>query len=265
MNLLSCYDFGRELLRTNDLDPVYVVAHHAEFIGNDEDEPDFHKWLLAYWCFYHVGTASWIVDQPDYWKAMETAAGSNDWPRSSERRHFRGENAAKSVRYLKGRGVYDLFTELLAVGKTAEDVCRTVQRWVGFGPWIAFKVADMLERLDVRPVVFDLKTVLYDSPLKASQTLWEMEGRPIEATFGPGKWAIERVLKEVGPVKAPPRYERLINAQEAETILCKWGSYRNGHYHVGEDVAAVRKGLLRFARCETSQRLLKAGKRGELW
>lgn len=41
-------------------------------------------------------------------------------------------------------------------------------------------------------------------------------------------------------------------------------SYGNGHYHIGEDIASCRKGLLRFAKVQTSQDLLKAGK-GNLW
>jgi hypothetical protein len=41
-------------------------------------------------------------------------------------------------------------------------------------------------------------------------------------------------------------------------------TYLGGHYEIGEDVAAVRNGLLKFAKCRTAQVLLKAGK-GELW
>lgn len=267
---MTCYEFGRKLLRTNDLDPVYVAAHHAEFVGDDEDEPDLHKWLLAYWCFYHVGTASWIVDQPDYWEAMKTAAGSKDWPRSSERRHFRGETARRSVEYLSRRGVFDLFSELItdAEPTTAEEVINSVIRWYGFGPWIAFKIADMLDRLAVRPVLFDIGTAMYEgSPTEATKILkdWEEPGWEPTSQKELSEWAVNRVLTEIKDVKAPPRFERNLGPQEAETILCKWKSYLGGHYHVGEDVESVRKGLLRFARCETSQILYQGGRKGGLW
>ncbi|MBZ4299837.1 hypothetical protein LAJ56_17985, partial [Streptococcus pneumoniae] len=65
---------------------------------------------LAYWCFYHVGTASWIADRSvGYWQRMEKAAGSKEYPRSSERRHFRGGQATRSVAWLKEHGLESLF------------------------------------------------------------------------------------------------------------------------------------------------------------
>ncbi len=266
---MSVYEFGRRLLRTNDLDPVYVVVHGA---GLDDDptgeNPTLHRWLIAYWCFYHVGTASWAAELPEeegFWGRMAEAAGSKDFPRSSERRHFRGRAAVESVEYLRGRGTFDLFSELVENGgsTTAAEVTTTVRRWRGFGPWIAFKVADMLERLAIRPVEFDLNTVMYESPRDAADLLHHEEGSPSVPNVG--AWAIDRILSTLGPVKAPPRYERVINAQEAETVLCKWKSYLGGHYEVGEDIRAVRNGLMRFSKCPLSLRLLEAGKRGGLW
>jgi hypothetical protein len=303
---LTVYDFGRRLLEAGDLDPVYTLLWEAhktgDLVGFSRD-----RWLIAYFCFYHVGTASWITgDSPfdsSYWDRFETAAGSKDYPRSSERRHFRGENARKSVAYLRERGSH-LMNDLFSAGPHAADVMAVVKQWVGFGDWIAFKVADMVERLAIRPVTFDVRTVMYDSPRKAAETLWRLEGEPhAGAGDAVGGWAIERVLHHLacpgsgaGAVKriyrrealevlptpssdyeerledwgrragfAPPRFERPLGPQEAETILCKFGSYLKGHYHVGEDVAACRKGLLKFARCRLSQTLLRAGKRGGLW
>lgn len=262
---LDIYQFGRELLKIKDLDPVYVILHHHQWPSSDQ----LMDWLVAYWCFYHVGTASWIAQSADgYWKRMEQAAGSKEWPRSSERRHFRGQQALNSVAYLKSRGVDKLFEDLMKAGPTAADVTEAVQKWKGFGPWISFKVADMLERLGMRAVEFDMDTVMYSSPQEAAELLWRVEhpgqGRRAEDK-GEGAWAIDQVLYELGPIKAPPGYERLLNAQEVETILCKWKSYMNGHYHVGEDVTAVRNGLLRFAKCGLAQKLLKAGTKGGLW
>lgn len=263
MSQLNVYDFGRELLRTNDLDPVYVVLWHAKL------EPVYLRtWLLSYWCFYHVGTASWCAQAGDgYWNRMETAAGSKDYPRCHERRHFRGDNARKSVAYLRSRGSAALFDDLLQAGDNARDKMEVVQQWVGFGPWIAFKVTDMLDRLAICPVEFDVDTAMYKgSPTEGAEMLWTNEMNDEENTPNRvGAWAVDRIMNQLGSTKSPPRYERGINAQEAETILCKWKSYMNGHYKLGEDVAGVRSGLLRFARCSLSQRLLAAGRAGELW
>ena len=266
--MLELEDFGKSLLDAGDLDPVYVLLWNAEL-----DRETTKKWLLAYWAFYHVGTASWITEQADYWRAFGAAARSKEYPRSPERRHFRGENAIKATAYLAAVGVDDLFAEFERMdcesgegGIPLADVLEYVQEWVGFGPWISFKVADMLERLNICRIRFDTAAVaLFDSPADGARLARErydaerIDGQP------DGDWAIERILEVLGDTLAPPRYERRINAQEAETILCKWKSHAGGHYEVGEDIKACRAGLLRYPRCKLSQRLLKAGVVGGLW
>ena len=111
-------DFGRRLVQTNDLDPVYVLLHNAPM-----SKEQLHQWLLAYWCFYHVGTASWIAQNSGgFWNRMKTAAGSKEYPRSSERRHFRGRNAANSVAYLEDRGIESLFSDVIQNGRAQHVV-----------------------------------------------------------------------------------------------------------------------------------------------
>lgn len=263
------FDFGRELLRTKDLDPVYVVLWKAQL-----DPALLRRWLLAYWCFYHVGTASWIATGGvDYWPRMRTAAGSKDYPRSSERRHFRGGNARKSVEFLEKTDIEGLFRPIWLVGSfgpnhptTAARIMEIVQQWVGFGPWIAFKVADMLERLALCPVQFDKVTAMYEAPTAGAVLMWQtLRPNGVMTVSRARDWSVSTLLQELDGELAPPRYERGINIQEVETILCKWKSYMVGHYEVGEDIHACRQGLLRFARCPLSQELLRGGKRGGLW
>lgn len=299
---LPVREFGKELLRLNDLDPVYVLVWEAmNTPGSGFDRRKVYHWLLAYWSFYHVGTASWVTDPlvylPDgrlpkewdrvsgeYWERMGTAAGSKDYPRSSERRHFRGENAKESVAFLLSMGVPRLFHPFFqdqtnGVTARAEHVMAEVLAWTGFGPWIAFKAADMLERLGLMKIDFEpTSQIFYKSPREAALLLWDECNPGLDPEREPGDvvaWAIGEVLAGLkrDPIAdrgtrrglAPPRYERELNAQEAETILCKWGSYRKGHYHIGEDVKACREGLKRFARSRTAQTLLKAGAKGGLW
>ena len=252
--------FGASLINANDLDPVYVVLWSSGF-----DDSKMKRWLLAYWCFYHMGTSSWIVDQNDYWKAMETAAGSKDWPRSSERRHFRGNAAVTSVEYLKQRGIENLYSELRGT-LTIQQVMKTVQSWRGFGPWIAFKVADMLERLNLCEVRFDnAAMLLFDSPRIGSELAWKLYRKDQPMIDDVSGWAVSLLLKSLGSLRAPPRYERKINVQEVETVLCKWKSYLNGHYTIGEDIESIRKGLSVFADSPTCSQLLSAGATAGLW
>jgi len=225
------------------------------------------RWLIAYWCFYHMGTASWIASgEETYWDRMRKAASSREYPRNRERRHFRGGMAEKSVAYLSSRGLDDLFAPLISDSpKPLTEVMRSVGDWVGFGPWIGFKIADMLECLQLCPVVFDSASVfLFDTPRKGAEEMWSQYGtgeRPDDI----GGWALSSILDHLGSRLAPPDFSRGIGFQEAETILCKWKSYLGGHYTIGEDLEGTRKDLMRFSKTKMSQRLLKAGRDGELW
>lgn len=262
----SLLSFGADLVDTGDLDPVYVVLWESGWAGYESAQ----QWLLAYWCFYHSGTASWIVDQPDYWTAMSQAAGSSRWPRSSERRHYRGDNARKSMAFLRSAGLTHLMSPLVGPEPVTVDfVMKSVQKWVGFGPWIAFKVADMLDRLNLRPIIFNRSAMfLFDSPLRGAKLAAQTYANPDTALHTDDAvvdWAMDYILTNLKDRSAPPRHERGLGVQEAETILCKWKSHMNGHYKVGEDIISLRQSLLKFARVKTSQRLLRAGKSGKLW
>lgn len=270
--LMDIYRFGDSLVRSRDLDPVYVIVHEAQL-----EPPLLHRWLLAYWCFYHCGTASWISDvrpkdEGGYWQRMEAAACSKDYPRSAERRHFRGQNSISSVAWLKERGVNHLFgrfTEASHKNKVLllRDVLAYIQTWKGFGPWIAFKVADMLERLGICLVdCTEAHKFLFDSPEKGAESLWTWESNNEEnIPEGVGKWAIARIIDTLGDTMAPPSYNRPIGPMEAETILCKWHAHINGRYHIGKDTQEIKHGLLRFPKCQLSQKLLAVGVRTSLW
>lgn len=248
-------------MTTNDLDPVYVLLHEA---GLERDL--LWRWLLAYWCFYHVGTASWIAQHDEehtYWDAMRTAAASKAYPRSSERRHFRGRQATASVEWLEDVGLDELFSPFVFGDLQecdAEDVTDYVRTWRGFGPWISFKVADMLERLGLVKVRFSRDDAMYDSPRKAADLAWQVHGpntpqAPAEERL---TWVLNSLRERLDDLDAPPSGDRRLGFQEFETILCKWGSATKGSYHLGEDVAAVRAALQRFPRVRLCQRLMKA-------
>lgn len=255
---LDIYTFGKQLLDTKDLDPVYVLLWEAKL-----EQPLSLQWLLAYLAFYNVGTASWITEQSDYWLGMRTAAGSKEYPRSSERRHYRGQQALDSVAWLEEQGVEALFKPLLVGKTTAEYIISEVKRWKRFGSWASFKMADILDRLGLVQVSFSFSTAMYESPAEGAMLLWELEGKPVVDHVC--AWAAGQILVKLGKEPAPPRYERTVNLQEVETILCKWKSYMGGHYQVGKDIHEVREGLLKFSRCKMSQQLLKAGSTGGLW
>lgn len=269
-NRCDVLEFGRELIETGDLDPVYIVVHQA---SKSMPIGKLQAWLVAYWCFYHCGTASWIVDQPNYWDAFAGAAATKEHPRSSERRHFRGANAIKAVRHL--RGLRDSPANIVwGLGHCNEkpllaEVVRRAKKLHGFGDWIAFKIADMLERLGLCPVEFSTQDIfgMYESPTLGAILISDLLGSTQTlSVLEKCSSALNHLNDGLGYLAAPPRFERMINVQEIETICCKFVAHFKGRYKVGKDIAEVKHGLMLYARkSRTAQQLLRAGRESGLW
>ena len=244
------HEFGEELLKAGDLDPVYNALHKVDRF--EVPRTQLRRLLLSYWCCYNLGESAWISEQDDYWGAMGDMAENvieapigGRWPRGRERRHFRGKAAVKSIDYLSKKypepetAVY--YLEGL---KKYEIVRNRVKEWPMFGPWIAFKVGDMLERVLGDPLDFtDSDVFFFDSPQKAAE-LW--------AGYAGGKHAIRQACafleEKLSDFKAPPSYDRKLGIQEFETILCKWGSHKSGHYPVGIDTRELQESLHQWAK-----------------
>lgn len=261
-----CYEFGRALVETNDLDPTYVALYHAGL-----EPKHLRAWLMGFWCFNHPVTASWVAEVPSqFWKRLKEAAGDKEMPRGNYRRHYRGQQAARSVDYLESRGLDSLFADITDAGGTAELVTDAIRGWVGFGPTVAFKAADMSERLGICPIDFGTAYhLLPDTPRKGAELLARMEGNFDAMAGDTPRWAVGRVLQELGRMDAPPGYERKLGFQEAETVLCKWKQNRTGGYDIGIAVtslqyeleSALEEKVLRGP----ATRLLDGGARGGLW
>ena len=258
---LKVEDFGRALIESGDLDPVYIALRRVE------RPEEWHKrWLVAYWLFYHPGAACYMAEATEarlFWNRVGNATRNvtpsplgERWPRASERRHFRGEKAEKAVGQLmrdfpEGYDLVDQLEAAAANGYRAlyNRVCALPQ----FGPWMAFKVADMLERcLDVS-VDFDLASVtMFDDPKKAAlMVARERLGLAPETRFKDPDATIravaEHLIREFKDLSAPPSHNRPIGYQEVETVLCKAKAHANGHYPVGKDIKEIREGLEAWA------------------
>lgn len=265
------YSFGQELLDSLDLDPVYVLLWNTQI-----SRSTLLRWLLAYWSFYHVGTATWIASQEGnkFWKRFQDATESKAYPRGTERRHYRGKIAANSLAYLRslGKSPEEIVAELTELPEGEESlsyptVASRIKRWNGFGDWIAFKAGDMLERLRIVEVDFLPEDIfrMFDSPRKGAELLAEKEGwKPSDLYPNPCSYAYGSLAARFGTAPAPPSRDRGCAIQEFETILCKWKSHCGGHYEVGKDSKEIREALMRFPRNPLVQKLYKAGRRS-LW
>lgn len=288
---MGIQEFGDALIRTRDLDPVYVGL-----VGAKLDKPQLARWLLAYWCFYHVGAASCLSELTgnDYWLWMINAAANVNgpfamkmgpdlrWPRAPERRHFRGEKCVHAVEWLRAQSIGVPEAPVMSLTRTSlepddgigpvtgrmatlteKDIMSRVQEWPMFGPWVAFKAADMMERVWGLPVAFDRNLgLMYEEP-RAALTMMlsnrvanvEVPGTRLDET-----WYYNRLLTYFSPRVAPPEgtgpRERACGPQEVETILCKWKSHMGGHYWVGKDVHEQRQALAGWG--QTAERVLRA-------
>jgi hypothetical protein len=237
---LSVNDFADQLILTEDLDPVYPMLVRAEL-----DPAQLDRWLVAYWAYYHVGVASWLSEFAGdaYWKQMLEAATNQTasplggrWPRSPERRHFRGEKCVTSIQHLSSQTPSNWISPLRGL-KTHEAVIHWIRDWPQFGPWIAFKAADMLEVVCGAPIAFSRDIpLIYKEPRGCLDLLTQETGASIRSV-------LDRLIEHVSQHDEPAAGRRKCGIQEAETVLCKYKSYRNGHYQVGKDTKEIRHAL----------------------
>lgn len=236
---LSVLKFGKVMLETNDLDPIYVMLHAS---GMPKDQ--LKRWILAYVCYYNAGVASFCseVSGDKFWARLRK--GHDDkWPRGAERRHFRGGTSDYVTSWLpKTYATPEEAIDFL-VGKKSErkfsQVIARVKTWKYFGPWVAFKIADLIDRVLGYPVDFsDCRLDIYDTPKKGAELVIKLYNKDSDMNG-----VIDRLEKHFSAFKAPPFYDRPVNVQEIETILCKFHSHTHGHYPVGKDTKEIAEGL----------------------
>jgi amino acid-DNA transferase-like protein len=252
-------DFGIALIKTEDLDPVYTGLYRAKL-----PEAQLCRLLFSYMCFYHLGASAWLSEHEGntYWVWMGQAAANEfspptinhgRWPRGTERRHFRGQKCIDAMRWFTERFAPEAPVRMSKMLTTEKMIISEVSKWPMFGPWIGFKTADLIERVYGSPVQFDPNLgLLYDSPRDALNLL-ATDDKFITVNHEP-EALYNNLMTYFAATKAPPRYDRYVNAQEVETILCKWGSMKSGHYWVGKDIHEIRAGLTGWG--ETAQRIL---------
>lgn len=268
---------GRHLITNGDLDPIYTALVRAKQAG-DFSVPQLCRWLLGYWCYYHAGVASFLSEKEgeEFWHWMMVAARNEEetpaggrWPRGHERRHYRAKIAVDSVTSLQARYGDRPENMALYVGARATEderlpfrtVSARAQEHKGFGPWIGFKIADMMDRVMGVPVDFDNAAVfMFKDPEKAAMMLWELrEAHKYPENAKPKRDAIlsgvaDYLIGRFADLASPPLGDRPVNIQEVETVLCKWKSHMNGHYPLWNDIHDVNTGLEPWAGCCSTAR-----------
>lgn len=134
---------------------------------------------------------------------------------------------------------------------TFKMISNRVREHRGFGGWIAFKLADMVDRLGLRKVIFNYDDVtIYRDPVVAAERLVRMRnGFPLNASVKPEavKAVFEALEEHFSDYAAPPLGDRPVGLQEVESILCKWKSHQNGHYPIYNDIREIHEGIVPWA------------------
>ena len=132
------HTFGRELIETGDLDPIYIILAECHSL----DQSTLERWLVCYCCFYHAGVASRVAEaSPSKFYEIMTTAAEDKWPRGMERRHFYGKTSHNCIQALRAFGSPEKVADRMMNHKTFAEVSKAVQAFNGFGPWMAWKVA----------------------------------------------------------------------------------------------------------------------------
>lgn len=252
---LDILSFGRHLLDSGDLDPMYTAL-----VASCPDPEQRKRWLVAYWSLYHCGAACWLSERTgaDFWGHLMDAAENvtpapvgGRWPRGHERRHWRAKNATTAAAYMADRWQTpeDMVNYIAATGGPFSAISARAREIPGNGPWIAFKIGDTLERCLGIPVDFtEAEVFLFDTPKEAALMLWRSK-MDLPETAQPKDLAvvIGGVCGYLGnwfaDYKAPPHGDRPLGLQELETILCKWKSHLGGSYPLNNDIVDIRAGL----------------------
>lgn len=280
----SIETFGAKLLVSGDLDPLYIALCAAKL-----ETEQLRRWLFAYWCCYHAGASSWLSEKTgeEYWNWLFIMADNQiptpppldtlgqRWPRGHERRHFRGATATRAVRSYQSRFPdVESLVKYFEIGDrtsppTFENFSEVRQRVMSlpqFGPWIAFKVADMLERVRGLNIRFiDGDVLMFDQPYSSALIVYResLISSGSVRNLAPDDDAVRTatmiLTAHFSQHLAPPSRNRAVNIQEVETILCKWKSHLSGSYPLYLDSHELREGLAHWApTCDTARRLFEA-------
>ena len=232
-------DFGTDLILTYDLDPVYPMV-----VAVDIDDDMRKRWCLAYWCYYHVGVAGVVAESNacNFYNVMRSGISRN-WPRGMERRYFYGDLAWNTMVGLEIFGSPELVVDMMTLQSDFQSANVTVQEFYGFGSWIAWKIADMADRVLQIDIDFsDTNLNMYTDPKQgAAYILTGDKKYPITEDELNG--VVNEMETYYSGLLAPPFQDRPINIQEVETVLCKYKAHCLGFYPYGNDTIHVAKAL----------------------
>lgn len=232
---LTFGEFSKSILESGDIDPDYIfLREKSAELGLTKEQ--LFDWILLKLCVYNSNSELKILlGQADF----ETVKYGNE-----RNKH---KNQAREY-YNNIRAVFPTEQSIIEFfDRPAQVVFNSIKEIRGFGPWSAWKFMDLMScvyGLDVDFEGIDFRKS-YEFPLKG---LLMVNGLPedvkllkIGNTYEECMNHINELLKEVKVDNIPHNGSKGIRLNEIETLLCKYHSYRHGHYYPGKDLEHLKK------------------------
>lgn len=223
--MMSFKDFSAALITTGDLDPDYLVLKEHAADTNMTSE-DLFRWIIL---------KVFVYDTASEMSIMYFNKDFDEVVYGAERR----KNKRNTVKQMND--VINKFdASILAGGIHYRDFKKYVTQFPGIGPWAAWKMADLLERVMEININFTVDfREAYEFPLKGLLRVngYTDDDMPMLKEGQAYARMMDAAIKSLGPVWSyeAPCGRRTLNLQELETCLCKYHSHLGGHYNVGQD------------------------------
>lgn len=252
---LHIKDFGRQLVATGDLDPVYIALNKS---GWDVDRK--LRWLVVYCAFYHCGVATYISEykSTQFWRLMADAAKNIKpapigglWPRARERRHFRGDQALKALNcwYTRYPEPERMFLYIMGKrGSPFQEVLNRALQHRSVGSWLSFKLVDLVDAcLGAEVDQSDVVSFFYSTPRDSAIRVWneDIVNKPIHVTTNMVmvEFVVRGLLHTFKELTNPHKLGQPLDVFCIETILCKHASHLSGHYPLYNDIREIHGAL----------------------
>lgn len=241
------FTFVNEKLKIDDVEPMYTAIVRSRLPQSTRQKLCFAEGLAD-----HLGLAARMAEAPDFWRATNEYVSQGQ--RGGARRHFRGATAKAALKTMEKRFA-DLGSFFSNLPTDFFEARRFITELPQFGPFSAFKIADMAER--TCDAVVDFSAVRLSDFAK-----FPKRGAALAAEYLGGGATPESVyasmLNHHWNRKAPPHYDRPLNAQEIETMFCNYG---HSKWHPpGYEASELRKLLLGYGKlAEKLERNLSKG------
>lgn len=230
--------FGRELIRSQDIDPLYPVLQWLE----KDMEPEQALWFtFLYLTYYNLASGT---------RAFELLETPQEFPAqferlriATERRNLNGNKVRPHVDDYVGRcRTAGSQTAFLQQGWGDDPVANYEAFWVTAqqvyqnGRWAAFKWAEILKKVHGWNLAApDMRMEFCSGPKAGLNLLYGLEGRwdsNVEVLNYYSKDLRQQSAREGLIV---PDWETL------ETVLCNFHSLREGRYYIGHDIDELQE------------------------